>query len=181
MNFKLPHDVRTPGILTTVTQEIDVRRLDDRQFVRLRNCAKRGWVLGMGYISAILQSLAERHNLMMPVLARRSYDSIYVHHEVLDRTTATYDPKMVEEIMNLSDVRKRFYDSRKGQLTGNSSLSKVTDGGLYLAGWVDEDPSVLRKEIVSRLEKLPFFVSSCKALAEIVDTRPHVETHRQVH
>lgn len=181
MNFKLPHNVRTPGIITTVTQEIDVRRLSDSQFVRLRNCATRGWVLGTGYISAILGSLAERHSLMAPVIAHRSYNNIYVFHEVFDRKTATYDPKMVEEIMNLSDVRQRFYDSQKGRSTGNASMSKVTDGGLCLVGWVDENPDVLRKEIINRMHHVPLFDSSMKALAEIVETRPHVETHRQVH
>jgi len=181
MNVKLPHNYRTPGIITTVTQEIDVRRLSDSQYVRLRNCATRGWVLGSGYVSSILASLAERHSLMAPVLAQRSYQNIYVFHEVFDRKTATYDSKLVEEIMNLSDVRQRFYDSQKGRSTGNASMSQVTTGGLCLVGWVDENPNVLRKELISRLYHVPGFVSSCKALTEIVETRPHVETHRQVH
>jgi hypothetical protein len=176
MNIKLPYPSRSPGIITEITQVIDVSELGSSQFSRLRNAARRGYVFGNGYVAGILTALASVNALMAPVVTRKLYSVREVSHELLRENSPVFHREIAKELMDLSDVRFKFQiandPERRGAYRG--PMSQFIHGELQLVGWHDDSPETLRKEVLARLNTVPGFRSSVERLTEIVETKPRV-------
>jgi hypothetical protein len=184
MQIHLPIPTRLPGFETTITQTMDVSRLTDGQFTRVRNAARAGYVTGNGYVMKMLDQIAGRYGLMKPILVvRNGWHLVDVTHALLHPDNEHFNQSIPEELMALSDVRQKFADATKGAQHNKKSQLAQYDGTLgYLAlvGWVETSMTELRKEILKRFEAVPEFVTNNKALAELVETRPVIPVYNKI-
>lgn len=169
--YNLPIDTNTPGVSTKVVQEINFSALSSKEFNRIVNAAKSGVVTGDGWVSALLTTLAKRHNLAPPIIVRSSYGVHLLHPNI----NAQPFEALTTEIMALSDVREQFNCSQSGREPQVSRRNKRLWLGesISLVGW-GKSIAPLTKELRTRAKDVPWFVENNKKLVALLMQKPTI-------
>ena len=169
--YHLPIDTNTPGVSTKVVQEINFSELSSKEFNRIVNAAKSGVVTGDGWVSALLTTLAKRHNLSPPIVVRNSFGVYLLHPNI----NAQPFEALATEIMAVSDVREQFNCSRSGRKPQVAMRSKRLWPGesISLVGW-GKSIAPLTRELRTRVKDVPWFVENNKRLVALLMQKPTV-------
>jgi len=174
----MPIDVNTPGVVTTITQQIDLTALPDDQFKRVVNAAKQGFVTGDGYIATLLGKIAKSRSLMPPIVLRKSdWSGVRLCHPMFSYGVGR---EIADEIMKLSDVRQQFANANgTTKAYRRDEVSKRGDHRHYgaylqLVGWDRVSTVPLKKEVLSRFKNIETFKENNKQLVAAVMERPRI-------
>lgn len=184
-NVLVPLNMKTPGVVTHVTQVFDLANISGRQIALLRNAAAQGVVRGSrGYVATLLRQLA-KHIGVEPLT------TVSKAHGNSMQITGTHllgAPELkafVSDLMAEGDVRHKLWCA--AQPAGVSSyvrdlkseFSSFRWGGandhLRLVGF--HKPEDVIRRIVPALQDYKPFVDSCAKLAAFIDTKPRIEIH----
>jgi hypothetical protein len=163
---------------TQVVQTIDFRDLTPAQFKKVHNSAETGCIIGDGYVAKILKHVAGKYGLNHPAIISRYSEMAFVKHDLFN-----FYSEIVKELIDLSDVRQKFYDLADPVCWRDHYERRSGNHGrdLALYGWQCASLTLLRKEVLERLGTIPEFHQHNKQLADIIADKPVLETFRRTY
>lgn len=170
--YGLEHNTGSRGIITTVTQSVDLTYLSEKELRRVINTAKRGRITRTGYVADIIRACAKHLRVPIPMCLEMWGSTASIQH------CPRYDDAFAE-LIQLSDVRMRLWVSRNPDTWEARRFSEAGDTSgfnhrdtLTLRGWELGDRAALDHELRKVISTIPDYAEGLDKLVAFIATRP---------